>query len=174
MTDAPAIVVVCGLPGVGKSRVSRTLADCLDATLVRTDVVRKDLVDDPDYTADETERVYAAVCERAREAVAAGGRAVLDGTYRQRAFREDVAAVADDLGVDCAFVHVECDEEVVRERIAGRTDGVSDATFQNHLELKAEFEAFDRPHIGVDNSGAWERTREQLSRVFPLSDSTTQ
>jgi predicted kinase len=170
MSGAPALVVVCGLPGVGKSRVSQTVVDSLDATLIRTDVVRKDLVDDPEYTTDETERVYATVRERARETVADGGRAVLDGTYRQRTFREDVAETADALGVDCVFVHVECDEDVVRERIAQRTDGVSDATFQNHLELKSEFDAFQRHHITIDNSGAWERTREQLSGAFPVTD----
>jgi hypothetical protein len=167
MSDPPDVVVVCGLPGVGKSRVSRAVADRLDATLIRTDVVRKSLFEDPQYTTEETERTYAAVRERARETLADGGRAVLDGTYRSRPFRAAVAEMAADLGVDCEFVHVTCDEDVVRERIRQRTDTVSDATYENHLELKSEFDAFERPHVTVDNAGAWERTREQIVDAIP-------
>ena len=162
MSDAPDLVVVCGLPGVGKSKVSRTAGDLLDATLVRSDVVRKDLVDEPQYTTEETERTYAAVRERARDILDDGGRVVLDATYRARPFRDNVAAMAADLGVDCEFVHVTCDPDVVRERIEQRTDTVSDATYENHLELKAEFDAFERPHVTIDNSGAWANTREQI------------
>ena len=166
MTDAPAVVVVCGLPGVGKSRVSQLLADRLSATLVRTDIVRKDLFSDPQYTDEETDRVYATVRERAREAVADGGRAVLDGTYRSRPFRDDVAAMAAAAGVDCEFVHVTCDEDTVRERIRQRTETVSDATYRNHLDLKAEFDAFERPPVTVDNSSAWADTRERVTDLF--------
>ena len=167
VSDAPNLVVVCGLPGVGKSRVSRAIADRLDATLIRTDVVRKSLFDDPVYTSEETERTYAAVRERARETLVDGGRAVLDGTYRSRPFREAVAEMAADVGADCEFVHVTCDEDVVRERIRQRTDTVSDATYENHLELKSTFDAFERPHVTVDNSGAWGRTREQVVDAIP-------
>jgi hypothetical protein len=162
MSDAPDLVVVCGLPGVGKSRVSRTIGDRLDATLVRSDVVRKELFDDPDYTSEETRRTYAAVRDRARDVLEAGGRAVLDATYRSRPFRDDVAELASDLGVDGEFVHVTCDPDVVRERIEQRTETVSDATYENHLELKAEFDPFERPHVTIDNSGAWAETREQV------------
>lgn len=167
MSDPPNLVVVCGLPGVGKSRVSRAIADRLDATLIRTDVVRKSLFDDPQYTTAETERTYAAVRDRAREALADGDRVVLDGTYRSRPFREAVAEMAADLGIDCQFVHVTCDEDVVRERIRQRTDTVSDATYENHRELKSEFDAFACPHVTIDNSGAWERTREQVVDAIP-------
>ena len=167
MSDPPPLVVVSGLPGVGKSRVSRLLADRLDAALVRTDVVRTDLFSDPQYTDEEVKRVYAAVRERARETLARDGRAVLDGTYRRRRFREDVAVMAADCDIDSVFVRVVCGESVVRKRIAQRTDTASDAAFEDYLTLKAEFDEFQRPHETVDNSGAWADTRERLRERFP-------
>ncbi|MCF2241345.1 AAA family ATPase, partial [Halobacterium salinarum] len=44
------LVVVCGLPGTGKTTVSGHAAETLDAELLRTDVVRTDLFPEPDYT----------------------------------------------------------------------------------------------------------------------------
>lgn len=167
MDSTPTILVVCGLPGVGKSRVARLLADRLPATVHRTDVVRKELVGDPEYTSEETERVYRAMRERARQTVADGERVILDGTYRTRAFRANVVDTAADLSADLQFLHVECDEDIVRERIAQRTDGVSDAAFDEYLLLKSEFDDFERPHATVDNSGPWEQTRERVLELFP-------
>jgi hypothetical protein len=167
MTDIPSLVVVCGLPGVGKSRVSRAISERLDATLVRSDVVRKDLVDDPQYTSDETERTYAAVRDRAREHLAAGDRVVLDATYRSQSLRDAIAEMGTDAGAETTFVRVICDTDVVRERIRARTDTVSDATYRNYLELKSEFDDLQRPHVVVDNSGDWAATREQIAEAIP-------
>jgi predicted kinase len=167
--STPEILVVCGLPGVGKSRVSRLLGERLSATVHRTDVVRKELVDDPEYTPKETHRVYGTLRERARDTVQQGDLAILDGTYRSRPFREDVAQTASDIGADLQFLHVECDEQVVRDRIAARTDGVSDAAFDEYLLLKSEFDTFVRSHMSVDNSGAWEDTREAVLDLFPTA-----
>lgn len=163
----PALVVVCGLPGVGKSRVARELADRLPSPVFRTDGVRKDLYDRPTYDSSETRRVYAAVLDRALGNIGDGGRAVLDGTYRCEAFRADVAAGADRLGVDCAFLKVECSESVVRRRITGRTDGLSDAGLEEYHTIREEFDPLARPHAVVDNSGDWADTRRQLRTVFP-------
>ena len=44
--SAPTLVVVCGLPGVGKSTVAGVVSDRLEASRLRTDVVRKELFDE--------------------------------------------------------------------------------------------------------------------------------
>ena len=52
--SALAPVVVRGLPGVGKSTVAGTVSDRLEACRLRTDVVNKELFDDPAHTVGET------------------------------------------------------------------------------------------------------------------------
>ena len=162
----PELVVVCGLPGVGKSRVAREFGARLSAPVFRTDSVRKELVDEPTYGRAETERVYATVRERALSSVPGGGRAVLDGTYRRASFRADVAAGARRVSVDWAFVVVECPAPVVRERIAGRTDDVSDAGLEEYRTIREAFDPLERPHVTVDNSGDWSATRKQVRAAF--------
>jgi len=158
----PSLVVVCGLPGVGKSRVARTIGDCLSATVYRTDEVRAEVFAEPTYDRAETERVYAELLDRALATVESGERAVLDGTYRDETFRAAVAEAADDRGVDPLFLKVECAEQVARERIAARTDDASDAGVADYDRIREAFESLSRPHETVDNSGDWERTRTQV------------
>lgn len=74
MSDPERLVVVCGLPGTGKTTVATEVADRVGGRLLRTDVVRKDLVDDPDYTDAETRRVYDELLDRAERTLGRGGR----------------------------------------------------------------------------------------------------
>ena len=160
------LVVVCGLPGTGKSTVSRRVTDRLDGRLVRTDVVRKELYPDPSYTTAESRATYDAVLSCARETVNAGEHVVLDGTFRRRTLRERAAAVADDAGVPFRLVRVECDERLVRERIRARVDDESDADVAVYERLKGEFEPIERDHAVVDNTGSLAETAARVDDLF--------
>ncbi|WP_276259656.1 AAA family ATPase [Haloglomus litoreum] len=159
------LYVVCGLPGVGKTTVSRHLADREGYDLLRSDVVRADVVEDPSYTEAEIRRVYDELFARARERLERDGGAVLDATFGREDYRERAATVAGDCGVDVRFVMVECDPAVVRERIAAREDDASDADFSVYREHRDAFEPLSRPHAVVDNSGGREATREQVDEL---------
>ena len=156
------LIVVAGLPGVGKTTVSREIASRLDGRLVRTDVVRTDCFPEPAYTAEERAAVYDELFARARETVAAGGVAVLDGTFRKRADRERAAALAREADVPLDVVAVECDEAVVRERIAAREGDESDADFEIHRRFRERYEPIELDHVAIDNSGDRASMRAQL------------
>src|SRR6056297_2639687 len=118
----PQLVVVCGLPGVGKTTVAEDIAERLDGRLLRTDVIRKEILSDPDYTEEEARMVYREMFDRASELVEDGTSAVLDGTFKEEGYRDHAIALSETLDAEFRLVKVECDEEVVRERIAGRQD----------------------------------------------------
>lgn len=170
-TEAVSLVVVCGLPGVGKSTVARRVADRLDAEVLRTDVVRKELFDDPGYTAEETAAVYDELLARAEDRLADGRRVVLDATFKTRERRREARALAG--RVDCGFrlVFVDCEESVVERRIADR-EGVSDADFEVHRQFRERFEPVEMAHVAVDNSGSEAETRRQVEAAFRLSTSS--
>lgn len=160
------VIVVCGLPGVGKSTVSRTIADRVDGAVLRTDVIRQEIVEKPVYTAREKRRVYEELFDRARELVKTGRTVVLDGTYRRRAFRDQARALAGDLGADFELVAVECDESVVERRIAAREDDASEADIEVYRQYRDSFDPLDEDHATVDNSGAFEVTRDRVTELF--------
>lgn len=170
MTFHPVLIVVCGLPGVGKTTVGRHLAAALDADLVRTDVVRKELFDDPDYTTAEERAVYQGLFDRAETRLAAGEDIILDGTFHDRSYRTRARSVAATLDASFRLVYVTCREEVVRERIAAREGDESDATFAIHRQYRDQFDAVEHDHVKVDNDGSVADARRQLRQVLPTAE----
>jgi len=160
------LYVVCGLPGVGKTTVSEAITDATDGRLLRTDVVRKELYDDPQYTDEETDSVYAEVLSRAEMSLADGETVVVDGTFQHERFREDALATARALDAPVQFVKVECSEPVVRERIRRRNGDHSDADFEIHQVIRESYDPLSVDHATVDNSGARSRTSEQVERLL--------
>ena len=162
----PRIVVVCGLPGAGKTTVAEHAADLVDGPLFRTDVVRKDLFPDPEYTDAEMRAVYEELFDRAAAAVRRGDAAVLDGTFQHSNLRDEIQLVGDRLGVPVTFVKVDCDADTVRERIRARSNDASDADFEIHCQYRESFDDVEREHAVVDNSKGLDATRAQVTSLF--------
>jgi predicted kinase len=162
----PILVVVCGLPGVGKTTVSEHAAEALDGRLLRTDVIRKELFPDPEYTPEEREATYDELFARAKETLREGRSVVLDGTFKLREHRGDARRAAQEVGVPLSLIKVACDEDVVRERIRARTDDASDADFEIHQQYRKEFEPIAGPFARVDNSGRLDETMAQVETLL--------
>ncbi|AGB38288.1 AAA family ATPase [Natronococcus occultus] len=162
----PTLIVYCGLPGVGKSVASAYTAEQLGAERYRSDRVRKRLFPDPDYTSEETDATYTELLGLAREDLSAGTDVVLDATFQSKPYRDRAGEIADAVGADCTFVHVDCDLSVVKDRIESRTDSVSDARFEQYLQLRETFDPLDCDHLTIDNSGSLEDTYTQIDRAL--------
>jgi len=162
----PRLVVVCGLPGAGKTTVAEHAVDTLDAELLRTDVVRKELFPDPDYTPAEVEAVYDELLDRAAESLRAGDPVVLDGTFKERDLRGAARRTAEAVDVPLTLVKVECDEDVVRDRIRARSGDESDADFEIHQQFREQFETIAGEHALVDNSGTLEETLDRVDDLL--------
>jgi predicted kinase len=167
---SPQLVVVCGLPGVGKTTVAEDIAERVDGQLLRTDVIRKEIIPDPDYTEEESRMVYAELFERARETITDGNAAVLDGTFKDATNRDRAMELCESLDVGFRLVKVECAEDVVRERIRSREDDASDADFEVHAMYRDRFEPISVEHLTVDNSDGIEETTRQVDDFFAVPE----
>jgi hypothetical protein len=167
----PTLVVVCGVPGAGKTTVAAEIAARLKAPRLRTDVVRKELFPTPDYTDAETEAVYAELFERARDRLT-GGDVVLDATFRTADLRNGARGAAATAEAAFRLVYVECADTVVRERIRARTDDASDADVRVYEQIRETYEPVADPDLVVDNSGDLTATLAQLDPVFPPADTS--
>lgn len=175
----PALVVMSGLSGTGKSNLAERLAQRIGLTHVSSDVVRKHLaglpIDVPSepaarpdlYTPALSARTYAAMLERADALLGAHRGVILDATFMRRADREAARALAAARGVPVLVIECRCDPGVVRTRLTQRVQagvGSSDADWHVYEEQRRRFEAFTPSeaggHLAIDTtSGTAEAVR---------------
>jgi aminoglycoside phosphotransferase family enzyme/predicted kinase len=153
----PALVVVSGVVGTGKSTVAAALADRLDAVVVASDRVRKRLFSvapterlanewgSGAYAPEHVERTYAGVLERARPVLASGRTAIVDATFSKRAQRDAAGRLAGDLGCPAFVVEVQCAPEIARDRLARRAAAATDPSDAGPEAWAPSARAFEPP-----------------------------
>ncbi len=156
----PAMVIVGGLTGTGKSWLARPLAEALAAEYVNADEVRKRMAgiapgehvfagqDEGLYGEEMNRAVYAAMRERARQTLGEGRSVVLDGTFRRQEERAAASEAAREAGA--AFLAVECHAapDVVRARLERRAAEGSDPWSDGRWEVYLGQAASARPWTG--------------------------
>jgi predicted kinase len=153
----PALVLVAGLPGAGKSHFSRKLGERLDCAIVESDAMRRALWRAPTYGPRENQRLFRAAYRLIEDLLREGIGVVFDATNLQERHRERLYRVADRLGVKLILVWVEAPANVIRERLRGRSlsvdpTDISEADWDIHLRMKANAERFSRDYFAVDTS----------------------
>src|SRR3990172_2180224 len=90
----PFLILVVGLPGCGKSYLSRQLAARLPAAVLETDLLRKALFPIPTYSAQESGRLFRAVHKLLEQLLEEGIPTILDATNLQEGHRERLYHIA--------------------------------------------------------------------------------
>jgi aminoglycoside phosphotransferase family enzyme/predicted kinase len=136
----PRLMAIGGLSGSGKSTMAIKRAPGIGrvpgAVVVRSDVERKRLAGLPleqrmprgSYTPEASTKVYAAMIERARQALRAGHSVILDAVFARPEERQMAEALARETGVPFEGLWLEVPKVVAQARVAGRGADASDAT----------------------------------------------
>ncbi|MFO1304692.1 MAG: AAA family ATPase [Burkholderiales bacterium] len=158
----PSLVVTHGFSGSGKTTGSQPMLERMGAIRIRTDVERKRLhgmsptqrrADDALYRDDVTRATYQRARDLAQAVLAAGFTAIVDGTFLRRWQRDLFASLAREAGVAFAIAAFECDEAVLRERVAARAARADDASDAGLAVLDAQLRHHDplgpdeQPHV---------------------------
>jgi aminoglycoside phosphotransferase family enzyme/predicted kinase len=161
------LVLVGGLPGVGKSTLAAELADELDATVLSSDPTRRELVGvapgesaaaafgEGAYTNDVTDATYAALLERAAIVLGRGGTVVLDASWVEEGRRAAARELAEDAGAVLVELHCTCPAEVAAARMAARAEAggsASDADAEVAARMAADADPWPEAHV-VDTGG---------------------
>ena len=160
----PALVVIAGLSGTGKSAVAAALHARTGFAHINSDVVRKRLagvpVDVPAqptgyeagiYTPELSARTYQTMMDQAADHLAAGRGAILDATFQLRVGRDAARELAGRHRVPFLLVECRCEEAEVRRRLDQRAQdgaGPSDADWNIYVEQRRRCEP-----IGSDEDG---------------------
>ncbi len=156
----PVLLVLCGLPGTGKSTVAHAVERALGAVVLSSDLLRKRLfglaptehwrgdVDSGPYAAEWTTRTYDAMHAQAAAQLRAGRSVILDATFPVAAWRARFLKLAEDAGVFARVLYLRAPSELVEARLRERerdATAVSDAGVAVFRRAAARFEAPDAP-----------------------------
>ncbi len=149
----PCLVLVGGLPGSGKSSLAADLAQRAGFSVIRSDLVRKELAGTalaqpkPNvfasglYTPEWNERTYAECLRRAEALLFEGRRVVVDASFREEAQRRAFLEAAARWKVPGVFLLCQVEPSVARRRMAQRVNDASDADWSIYLQAAEAWEA---------------------------------
>lgn len=182
----PALVVVRGLSGTGKSTVAGLIAEKALFVRLSSDAVRKELAGvKPSehrrekwgmgiYSEEFTEKTYGELLRRASAFLKEGRSVVLDATFSKKRFID--AARSASAWRRSEFHLIECgasDATVKRhllERCSREEPGegvVSDADWGIYLKQKAAFEQIEEPHLLLSSEFPIEKGMELVfEKIF--------
>ena len=148
----PCLALVGGLPGSGKSTLARGLAEQANFTVIRSDMVRKELAQqaglDPapapfgqgTYTPSWTAKTYAECLRRAEQLLFEGKRVLVDATFADDGNRQIFLQAASRLAVPGILLLCRADAEVIRARLTKRHGDVSDADWTIYEEASRRWQ----------------------------------
>jgi len=188
LTQPPTLILMCGLPGSGKSFLATELVRHLGFDIVRSDLLRKELAGlrptdrsrEPQDTAQlygeaMTHRVYGEMLRRAEQALAAGRSIILDATMPARSLREPFIHVARRRGAPLLLIEATCGEQESRRRLGVRAQtgtDPSDADWKVYLDARARFEVPDevperqRCRVATDTASAADQVSHTAARLL--------
>lgn len=182
------LVLVGGLPGTGKSVLAAGLGDVLDAVVLRTDEVRRDLdggtggaVDGGPAGGDggygvgrygprSTEATYRTVLDRAERTLAMGRSVVVDASFVDERWRQLARSVATRTASALGEIELHVDPALAASRIERRRrrgDLVSEATPAVAASMAAVADPWPSA-MPIDASGTPQRTLDLAVRALEV------
>ena len=180
--SGPALLVIFGLIGTGKSTLASFLSEELRCEVISSDRVRKEIMgmapterryDDFDkgiYTKEVTEKTYRELLARGEKIVKSGKIAILDASFSKRRLRELVLQAAEDLGIQFYFIQTKADEETMKQRLLEREssgESISDARLEMFGRFKEGFEEPEElPRGGYFVINTDKSVEQTLAQIF--------
>lgn len=145
----PALYLMHGLSGSGKSWLSERLIPRLGAVRIRSDLERKRLAGvDPSvraaaevYSASWNERLYGHLLACAESTLAAGLAVIVDAAFLEASRRRPFLTLAQRLGIRIAILSCRANPAVLADRIAARTRGGADPSDADVRVLEGQLAA---------------------------------
>jgi predicted kinase len=166
------IILFCGLPGVGKTRLANELAPLINAIVLSTDKIRKELISTPTYKKEEKALIYDVMLLMAKylHNSAGGVNCILDATFNTERSREAAKKTLANVVPAESFYIVECicPEDIVISRLMARKGDYSDADIEIYNRMKQLYEPVkeNERHIVIDTSQDPQINTEEIRRYI--------
>jgi uncharacterized protein len=167
----PTVLVVMGRAASGKSTLANGLGRELGLEVISSDRTRKELAGVPLfqrvkgaarlclYSEAMTNETYKKLCQYAKTQLDRYASLILDATFSQREYRDELRRLLDSRSANYRFIEAEAPDEVVKQRLEqrkGATHVVSDARLEDFeilmqsYQAPSEIDKHHRLHVATD------------------------
>lgn len=163
----PALIIIRGLSGTGKSMLAGAIKETLGGVSLSSDAIRKELggvkpsehigaaYGEGIYSPEFTEKTYAELIKRSAELLSSGRNVVADATFSKARHLKKMLAAAKEACAHAFIIECRAKDETIRERLAKRASagderGESDADWEIYKRQKDKFEEVDVERLAVE------------------------
>jgi len=138
------IVIVFGLPGVGKTYFAKALAKSLCWDYYGTDETRRSMSNEVSYSKEEKLKVYDELLTK----ISTDSEIIFDGTFSQKEVRDAFFIRGHEQNQTIKFIEISCDELVIKKRLQSKRPD-SDADYSIYQLLKKKFQPLEGPYLSL-------------------------
>lgn len=132
--ETPFLIATTGIIGSGKSYISKELASRIDAVVLRSDAVRKKLLQlspakhmyepfgEGIYSENTTVAVYDRLIREAENILGTGKVVIIDASFSKKWQRNKVVDLAEGRGYPYFFIYCYCHDNIIKERLRIRSE----------------------------------------------------
>jgi aminoglycoside phosphotransferase family enzyme/predicted kinase len=167
------LVVVCGLPGSGKTTFARALAKEINALVLSSDELRKTGFAKFGYSQKNKGKVYQVMFEVTADLLRQHKNVILDATFYKKNLRNDAKKLAKAAKQNIYFVETVCQEKVLKKRIEKRFKGKkskSDANYKVFKIIQAQFNALKGKKFKVDMTSDFKENVMDIANKIRLNE----
>ena len=146
------IILICGLPGTGKTFLAHELSKHIDSTVLSTDKIRKELIPKPTYAPWERSLIYDVLFLLVKYLHNSGINCILDGTFNMEKSRSEVKNFLNLTKEEFYIIECICPEDIIISRLLLRKGDYSDATVSIYLKMKRIYEKIRENHISINTA----------------------
>ncbi|MDH3278976.1 MAG: AAA family ATPase [Nitrosopumilus sp.] len=146
------LVIVCGLPGTGKTTFAKKLAPLINSVVLSTDKIRKELITKPTYQKEERRLIYDVMMLLAKYLHDSGTNCILDATFNKEDYRIEVKKKVGLSDKQFLVIECSCPENVAISRLKERKNDYSDADIEIYQKMKKIYEPVKGRHITIDTT----------------------
>jgi predicted kinase len=148
----PTLILICGLPGSGKSFFSKQLALKIHVNHFNSDVIRKELFPNTrTYSETEKKIVYDALIEQTKSCLKERKSVIIDATFYKNNLRAPFYDIAVQLNASLKTIYIYAKESLIKERTS-RVRIDSEANYFVYLKLKDVFEPIENIHLSLQST----------------------